>query len=201
MLKKFLINIICIGIVYNIFAQTKNVKTKEEKVVAEKSLQKEFTLEELKKYNGKNGMPVYVAVDGIVYDVTNVEAWKTGNHKGLHSAGEDLTEAYKRAPKKIHADRKILEKLPKVGIVVKDKTKEDVDTYSGATKSAKKVSPTEYQVIPSEYGKVVTCPVMKVEFKVKKNTKAFKYKDKVYYLCCSSCEKKFRENPEKYISE
>lgn len=33
-------------------------------------------------YNGKEGQPAYVAVDGVVYDVvTNVEAWKDGEHK------------------------------------------------------------------------------------------------------------------------
>ena len=34
-----------------------------------------FTLEELAKYNGKDGNPAYVAVNGIVYDVTNNAAW------------------------------------------------------------------------------------------------------------------------------
>jgi Predicted heme/steroid binding protein len=31
---------------------------------------KQFTLEELKQYNGENGQPAYVAIDGIVYDVS-----------------------------------------------------------------------------------------------------------------------------------
>lgn len=35
------------------------------------SIMQEFTLEELKKYNGKNGNPAYIAVNGKVYDVTN----------------------------------------------------------------------------------------------------------------------------------
>jgi len=38
----------------------------------------EFTLEDLKKFNGKNGTPAYVACDGKVYDVSDsfsLERW------------------------------------------------------------------------------------------------------------------------------
>jgi predicted heme/steroid binding protein len=52
---------------------------------------KEFTLEELAKYNGKNAKAAYVADQGIVYDVSNSYLWKNGEHKG-HRAGKDLTE-------------------------------------------------------------------------------------------------------------
>jgi predicted heme/steroid binding protein len=41
---------------------------------------KEFTREELAKYNGKEGQPVYVAYDGKVYDVSESKLWKTGAH-------------------------------------------------------------------------------------------------------------------------
>jgi len=51
-----------------------------------------FTIEELSQYNGKNGQPGYVAVDGVVYDVTDVEAWKDGEHKQGLTAGNELTE-------------------------------------------------------------------------------------------------------------
>ena len=51
----------------------------------------ELTLDQLKQYDGKNGNPAYVAVDGILYDVTNDNNWKNGSHKG-YSAGYDLTE-------------------------------------------------------------------------------------------------------------
>ena len=50
----------------------------------------ELTIEELAKYNGKNGQPAYVAVDGIIYDMTNSSAWRNGNHNGFE-AGVDLT--------------------------------------------------------------------------------------------------------------
>ena len=53
--------------------------------------QKVFSLEELSKYDGKNGNPAYVAVDGVIYDMTNV--FNNGSHFG-HSAGEELTEGF-----------------------------------------------------------------------------------------------------------
>lgn len=54
----------------------------------------ELTAEELAKYNGKDGQPAYIAVDGIVYDVSNHPAWKDGGHNGFE-AGKDLTEEIK----------------------------------------------------------------------------------------------------------
>lgn len=52
--------------------------------------QNEFTLLQLARYNGKGGSPAYVAVSGIVYDVTKSDQWKNGIHFGLQ-AGRDLT--------------------------------------------------------------------------------------------------------------
>lgn len=54
----------------------------------------ELTLAELAKYNGKDGQPAYVAVDGIIYDVSAYPKWKNGEHNG-YSAGNDLTEIIK----------------------------------------------------------------------------------------------------------
>lgn len=58
----------------------------------------ELTLEELKAYNGQNGQPAYVAVDGVIYDVTNTKKWKDGKHQNGVTAGNDLTEMIKKAP-------------------------------------------------------------------------------------------------------
>ncbi|MFT8317684.1 MAG: cytochrome b5 domain-containing protein [Sporolactobacillus sp.] len=56
-----------------------------------------FTLAELKKYNGQNGQPAYVAVSGKVYDVTHASGWHNGYHHGVQ-AGRDLTAAIEHAP-------------------------------------------------------------------------------------------------------
>jgi predicted heme/steroid binding protein len=63
---------------------------KSESTVPEKT----FTIDELAAFNGKDGAPAYIAVDGIVYDVTNVSYWKNGMHNGFE-AGRDLTEEIK----------------------------------------------------------------------------------------------------------
>ena len=55
---------------------------------------REFTLEELAEYNGEDGKDAYVAVDGIVYDVTYAGPWRGGIHNGF-TAGRDLTEEIK----------------------------------------------------------------------------------------------------------
>lgn len=78
---------------------------------------KTFTAEELKKYNGKTG-PAYVAVNGIVYDVSSHASWKTGTHMG-HQAGQDLTKALEKASKAMHGE-KAFEKYPRVGVMAKE---------------------------------------------------------------------------------
>ncbi len=69
--------------------------------------QKEFTLDELAQFDG----PVYVAIEGIVYDVSKVAEWAGGKHFG-NTAGQDLTSEFKAC----HVMTK-LDKLPKVGIL------------------------------------------------------------------------------------
>jgi predicted heme/steroid binding protein len=81
--------------------------------VTEESKIKEYTLEELAKYNGKNGT-VYVAYQNQVYNVSDSDMWKNGSHKGCN-AGTDLTGKMDKAP---HGDR-ILKGYPVVGILKK----------------------------------------------------------------------------------
>ncbi|WKB36518.1 cytochrome b5 domain-containing protein [Terrilactibacillus sp. S3-3] len=73
--------------------------------------QRVFTIEELATYNGKNGRPAYVAVGGIVYDVTNNRGWAAATHFGL-TAGKE----YSREFLSCHAGQpSILAPLPVVG--------------------------------------------------------------------------------------
>lgn len=69
-----------------------------------------LTTAELARYNGKNGNPAYVAVNGIVYDVTNAAGWAAATHFGL-TAGRDLTSAFESC----HRGAPILSKLKVVG--------------------------------------------------------------------------------------
>lgn len=50
-----------------------------------------FTLEDLSYYDGQEGRPAYVAVDGIIYD--NSEIFSNGRHYS-HLAGKDLSEDF-----------------------------------------------------------------------------------------------------------
>ena len=53
-----------------------------------------LTLDELSQYNGKDGSPAYIAIDGVIYDVSEVSEWFNGAHNGF-TAGNDLTEEIK----------------------------------------------------------------------------------------------------------
>ena len=77
--------------------------------------QKEFTLEDLAQYDGSNGNPAYVAIEGIVYDLSNSSALGGGTHFGL-TAGQDLTEQFNSC----HGIMNILNNAPKVGILIDD---------------------------------------------------------------------------------
>jgi membrane-associated progesterone receptor component len=78
------------------------------------SNQRTFTIGELAGFTGKNGRPAYVAVNGIVYDVTNNRAWAAATHFGL-IAGKDYTQEFASC----HAGQQsILAALPVVGRLV-----------------------------------------------------------------------------------
>lgn len=74
----------------------------------------DLTLDQLSKYNGKNGNPAYVAVDGVIYDVTNSAVWAAATHFGL-LAGKDLTAAFKSCHQ---GQKQILSKLKVVGKLI-----------------------------------------------------------------------------------
>jgi predicted heme/steroid binding protein len=70
-----------------------------------------MTHAELAQNNGQNGRPAYVAVNGIIYDVTESPRWQNGQHPPDHQAGQDLTEELASAP---HV-RAVVERFPVVG--------------------------------------------------------------------------------------
>jgi len=76
------------------------------------SEQRVFTLDELKKYNGQNGNGAYIAIDGLVYDVTNAPKWQNGRHQRL-AAGNDLSKDISSSP---HG-KDILKSLSVVGVI------------------------------------------------------------------------------------
>lgn len=74
---------------------------------------KEFDIEELSTFDGKEGRPAYVVHQGRVFDVTESKIWKNGVHMRRHYAGKDLTTDIKGAP---HGTE-MLERYPQVGVL------------------------------------------------------------------------------------
>lgn len=74
---------------------------------------KTFTLDELAKYDGKDGRPAYVAHGGKVYDLSGSKLWKDGRHMKRHDAGLDLSVDLEQAP---HGEDR-LARYPLVGVV------------------------------------------------------------------------------------
>jgi len=68
-----------------------------------------FTLAELSAYSGANGTTAYIAVDGVIYDVTN--EYTNGQHQGMQLGGTDASAAFASSP---HS-ASILASLPIVG--------------------------------------------------------------------------------------
>jgi len=76
---------------------------------------KEFDADELARFNGENGNPIYVAYDGKVYDVSESKLWRKGQHMNRHRSGNDLTSDLQAAPH----ESNVLERYPQVGIFKK----------------------------------------------------------------------------------
>lgn len=79
----------------------------------------DLTAGELSYYDGRDGRPAYVAVNGMIYDITNSRLWRGGGHDPSHGkveAGKDLTEAMEEDSP--HGN-KHLKNFPVVGRLVK----------------------------------------------------------------------------------
>jgi predicted heme/steroid binding protein len=114
------------AVIFNIFADSTTAKTDTLLPAKQKNSKSEaahadtfkatpltLTLAELSKFNGQNGAKAYVAAFGIIYDVTDVKAWKGGKHKG-HEAGQDVSILIKKSP---HG-KSVLKKLRAIGKLV-----------------------------------------------------------------------------------
>ena len=98
---------------FNQYQLKKNISTNEECDIR-KTDKRQFTIEELSQYDGSNGRPAYVAVNGIVYDVSLEAAWGGGTHFRMY-AGHDLTSQFNGC----HGGRtEILRNLPQIGFLI-----------------------------------------------------------------------------------
>lgn len=76
---------------------------------------KVYTVDELARFNGQDGNPAYVAVDGVVYDLSGSSLWPQGQHTSCDlnaMAGKDLSEVIEQAPARM---RDNLKRFPVVG--------------------------------------------------------------------------------------
>ena len=69
----------------SIFQQAKVIITQME------PLERIIAISELRRSTGERGTRMYVAYQGLVYDVTDCPRWKRGLHESLHFPGQDLT--------------------------------------------------------------------------------------------------------------
>jgi predicted heme/steroid binding protein len=70
----------------------------------------EFSKSQLSLRNGQDKPEIWVAFQGLVYDMTQSKLWKNGKHYE-HWAGQDLTEELSDAP---HSE-KVFEKFIPIG--------------------------------------------------------------------------------------
>lgn len=101
--------------------------------------EKEFTLEELAQYDGSSGKPAYVAIEGIVYDVSKEALWAGGAHMGL-KAGKDLTVQFKSC----HGMAQIINKLPKAGMLTVNNIMDAVQMNKGVMQDKSNFTPDEW---------------------------------------------------------
>jgi predicted heme/steroid binding protein len=59
---------------------------------------RDVTMEELRRNSGERGTRVWIAREGLVYDVTDCPKWRSGLHEQLHFAAQDLTWELPDAP-------------------------------------------------------------------------------------------------------
>ena len=76
--------------------------------------ERQITEDELRKCDGQEGRPAWVAFQGKVYDVSASQRWPGGTHMRRHQGGRDLTSEFAAAPH----DEKVFQRFPIVGTLV-----------------------------------------------------------------------------------
>ena len=78
-----------------------------------------LTLSQLSRFDGREGRRAFIAVAGIVYEVTSSPRWRNGIHNGDPSiaAGNDLTSQIDSTSP--HG-RRVLDNIPVVGRIIQD---------------------------------------------------------------------------------
>jgi predicted heme/steroid binding protein/uncharacterized membrane protein len=79
-------------------------------------MDEKFDEDSLKKNDGKEGRPAYIAHKGSVFDVSKSRLWAQGTHMGRHQAGNDLTGDIEAAP---HGPE-MLERCSRVGTLSRE---------------------------------------------------------------------------------
>lgn len=82
---------------------------------------KEVSQEQLRSNDGKEGRKAWVAIDGIVYDLSESRLWRGGQHMKRHQAGCDLTDEISASP---HGpavmEREVVKRVGRLKLVEKD---------------------------------------------------------------------------------
>lgn len=77
------------------------------------AMETKYSKQQLALRNGQDKPEIWVAYQGIIYDVTESRLWRNGKHYE-HWAGQDLSDEIKDAP---HT-QSVFQKFKKVGILV-----------------------------------------------------------------------------------
>lgn len=64
-----------------------------------------FTINDLRRFDGEND-PMYIAFQGVVYDISDCPRWKTGLHEMQHFPAQDLTGEISDAPHSLEVLRR-----------------------------------------------------------------------------------------------
>lgn len=83
---------------YSVLVREINMKEKNDEINRQKIPETNngddqifLTIEQLAQYDGREGSPAYIAVNGIIYDISHIPQWAQGVHFGV-SAGRDVTQ-------------------------------------------------------------------------------------------------------------